>query len=92
LGAFDLVSGGAIANAALFALLRTPDIRGRCRVIDDDESALSNLNRNALLLRSGLGTAKVTDLARHGCDLQIEPLVERYRDGQPLAAVVLLGV
>ncbi len=92
LGAFDLVSGGAIANAALFALLRTPDIRGRCRVIDDDESALSNLNRNALLLRSGLGMAKVADLARNGGDLQIEPLVERYRDGQPLAAVVLLGV
>ena len=91
-GVFDLVSGGAIANAALFTLLRTPGILGRCRVIDNDESALSNLNRNALLLRSGVGRAKVEDLARHGHSLEIQPVVERYREGQFLGAVVLLGV
>lgn len=92
LGWFDLVSGGAIANSVLFALLRTPEVRGRCRVIDDDDAALSNLNRNALLLRSAVGTAKVRDLARYGHDLSIEPVSERYCEGQPVGPVVLLGV
>lgn len=92
LGTFDMVSGGAIANAALFVLLRLPEVSGVCRTWDDDEAALSNLNRNALLLRSAVGTSKVTDLARYGRGLKIEPVPVRFQAGHALGSTVLLGV
>jgi len=89
---FDFISGDAIANAALFALYRVPSIKGRGRVIDDDTSALSNLNRNALLVRSALGMLKVRDLARFGHGISLEPVAARYRQGMSLADTVLVGV
>lgn len=89
---FDLVSGGAIANAALFAAVRLPGVKGAGRVLDDDVSALSNLNRNALLLRSALDINKVTDLARRAVGLSIDPEPVRYVAGMPVAPTVLVGV
>lgn len=89
---FDLVSGGAIANAALFALARLPGVVGSGRVLDDDVSALSNLNRNALLVRSALEIAKVTDLARRAKGIAIDPEPVRYVMGMPVAPIVLVGV
>ena len=89
---FDVVSGGAIANAALFALLRLPGVRGRGRVLDDDASAMSNLNRNALLVRSALDRFKVVDLARFGGGLRLASDPVRFEDGMPLAPTVLVGV
>ena len=91
---FDIVSGGAIANALLFALLRVPGLVGHGRVLDDDLSALSNLNRNALLRRSAAGVHKVVDLAvlsrASGVTLASEPL--RFEAGMALAPTVLVGV
>ena len=95
LGRFDIVSGGAIANCLLHALYRCPGLAGKARVMDDDTSALSNLNRNALLRRSRLDDAKVDDLASYGGSLQVEPLVHRYGAGgdEPiLAPTVVVGV
>jgi molybdopterin/thiamine biosynthesis adenylyltransferase len=96
LGTFDIVSAGAIANALLFTLHRIPGALGSGRVIDDDESAESNLNRNALLRRSGIGLRKVDDLAGFSNGIAIEPLGLRYgrtaEDLVPLAPNVLLGV
>lgn len=92
LGAFDLVSGGAIANAVLFALYRLPGVAGSVNVLDDDVSALSNLNRNALLLRSAVGQDKVEDLARYGLGLRITPAPVRFAPGVPVGDVVLVGV
>jgi len=89
---FDLISGGAIANAVLFVLHRLPAIKGTGRVLDDDRSALSNLNRNALLVRSALGERKVDDLARFGGDLSVHPEPVRFEEGMPLAETVLIGV
>ena len=89
---FDLISGGAIANAVLFVLHRLPAIKGTCRVLDNDRSALSNLNRNALLVRSALGERKVDDLARFGGDLSVHPEPVRFEEGMPLAETVLIGV
>jgi hypothetical protein len=89
---FDIVSGGAIANAALFCLHRLPHVRGYGRVLDDDASALSNLNRNALLVRSAIGELKVRDLARFKTGITIEPVPARYREGMGLAEMVLVGV
>lgn len=96
LGQFDLVSAGAIGNAALHVLLRVPDARGTCRVIDHDASALTNLNRNALLRRSRLDEPKVGDLASYANSLAIEPVPHRFKgEGAPpiaLGDVVLVGV
>jgi hypothetical protein len=95
LGAFDMISGGAIANSALFALLRLPVVAGACRVLDDDASAMSNLNRNALLRRSRLGRKKVEDLASYASGLVIAGLALRFEAGLKdvkLADTVLVGV
>jgi molybdopterin/thiamine biosynthesis adenylyltransferase len=96
LATFDIVSAGAIANALLFTLHRLPGAVGSGRVMDDDESAESNLNRNALLRRSGIGLRKVDDLAGFSKGIAIEPLGLRYgrttEELVPLAANVLLGV
>lgn len=89
---FDLVSGGAIANAALFALLRLPNVQGSGRVIDHDRSGLSNLNRNALLRRSALEEFKVHDLALYGGGLKIEPMAVRFEGEMRLGSTVLVGV
>lgn len=89
---FTLVSGGAIANAALFALARLPGVAGEGRVLDDDVSALSNLNRNALLVRSALDVSKVSDLARRCRGISIDPAPLRYVKGMPIAPTALVGV
>ena len=41
----DLISGGAITNAALYALLRIPEITAAIRVIEPETLDLPNLNR-----------------------------------------------
>lgn len=98
LGSFDCVSGGAIIQAMLYALLRIPGIAGRARVIEPESSDISNLNRYALLRRSRVGTPKVDDLAYWASGgLSIQPVIARYdtdfqRKHQPLSSVVLVGV
>lgn len=89
---FDMVSGGAIANAALYVLFRLPDVSGSGRVIDHDRSGLSNLNRNALLRRSALEAFKVDDLAHFGRNLRLQPDPVRFEGDMPLATITLVGV
>jgi hypothetical protein len=57
-GEVDLVSGGAITNAALYVLLRIPGVTAAMRVIEPDLLDLSNLNRYALARRSVVGRPK----------------------------------
>jgi hypothetical protein len=97
LGQFDLISAGAITNSALFTLLRLPGVRGSCRVFDDDENELSNLNRNALLRRSDVVPlqSKVCTLAKFSGPIAIHPHKVRYDEnsrGLELARNVLVGV
>lgn len=92
----DLISGGALANAALYTLLRLPEVTGRMRVFDHDDSALSNLNRNMLLVRSRLDIKKVDDLARFSSGLLIRPLARQFDQAlaasEQLSSTVLVGV
>jgi molybdopterin/thiamine biosynthesis adenylyltransferase len=94
----DVISAGAITNAALFALSRWTDIQGQLRVIDKDFGEESNLNRYAMLRRRDLGTAKAQVLARSSTGaLTIEPVEERYTEEAlltigDLASRVLVGV
>ncbi len=79
LGAFDCISGGAIVQAALYALARIPGARGAVRIVEPDVSDMTNLNRNALLRRSRIGMAKAVDLAEMQLgEMRVTPIVARY--------------
>lgn len=102
LGTFDCVSGGAVTQAALFALGRIRDVQGHARIIEPDENGLTNLNRYALLRRSRLGMSKVDDLAAQAGAgafgaLTLAPVPLRFEEltlprPLPLAPAVLVGV
>lgn len=93
----DVVSAGAITNAALFALQREPHLHPRVRVFDDDVVQISNLNRYPLLNLGDLGAEKVRALAESAPGhWDIQPVSARL-DGTsvcrslPLAPHVIVG-
>lgn len=99
LGAFDIVSAGAITHALLYALSRIPGVRGNVRIIEPERSDWSNLNRYSFLLRSRLGDFKALDLATmlSVTGIVTEPILARFDEGllrtvSPLATRVLVGV
>jgi hypothetical protein len=94
LGNFDMVSAGAITQAALYALLRLPGVSGGGRVIDPEATELSNLNRYALLRRSTVDKSKPHLLQRLAeCALALVPVEARF-EGSALAlhSRVVVGV
>src|SRR5260370_11482179 len=96
-GTVDIISAGAISQAALYSLLRLPRLRMCGRVFDDDVTGLSNLNRNMLTEAKDVGLAKVLVVAqRCGANLRVEPVPSRfgaeYSGSKALSARVLVGV
>ena len=95
---FDVVSGGAICHAALYALARVPGLAASVRVIEPKTSDSPDLNRYALLRRSRLGVRKVDDLASQPLGgLHITGIPLNYGDSTceeigPLAPFILVGV
>jgi hypothetical protein len=63
LGEVDTISAGAISQAALYALLRIPNLQMSGRIFDDDLTAPSNLNRNMLSLTTDIHLPKVDVVA-----------------------------
>ena len=100
LGSFDTVSAGAIIQSALYALSRIPGVTANARVIEHDTNDLTNINRYALLRRSGVrpGTQKARYLSTLNLgSLEIEPIPLRYEARNrigigALARSVLVGV
>lgn len=96
LGAFDVVSGGAITNGLLYALTRIPSVRGLARVIEPDITDPTNLNRYMLLLTDRLGGAKVNQLSELDLGgLSVDPCLYRFEGEHMLGALsnrVLVGV
>ena len=97
LGRLDVISAGAISQAALYVLIRLPGVRVACRIFDDDTTAISNLNRNMLTVLSDVGIKKVWVVAdRCAGRLQLDPVDRRFPDGwsdnERLAPRVLIGV
>ncbi len=98
LGRFDAISGGAIIQAALYALSRIPGVTADARVIEQDTNDLTNINRYALLRRSGVGVPKAEYLSSLDLGgLQIQPIPLRYEAPNrarigALAPNVLVGV
>jgi molybdopterin/thiamine biosynthesis adenylyltransferase len=96
IGQVDLISAGAITQAALYALMRFPRIEMWGRVFDDDLTGVSNLNRNMLTLATDVGSPKVRVVAQSCAPkLQLEPLAKRFAGkilNRKLARRVLVGV
>jgi hypothetical protein len=75
----DFISGGAINSAALYALMRLPELSGIARVIEDDFVDVSNLNRGMLFLVSTLMQRKANVLASfEHATFPIVPHVARF--------------
>ena len=93
----DVISAGAISQAALFALARLPDIRMSGRIFDDDVTAASNLNRNMLTLATDVGVPKVMVAEKRcGPNLTLKPIEHRLRTAGSrrweLSGRVIVGV
>jgi hypothetical protein len=97
IGDVDFVSGGALTNGALHALLRVKGLRGRIRVLEPESLELSNLNRYVLGRKSDVGLRKADVLARYSTsNLTIEPVptkldVETISTLLPIAPAVVVG-
>jgi hypothetical protein len=93
-GSVDVISGGAVTHALLYALARIPKSRGEFRVIEPERGDLSNLNRYELLRRSHLDAFKACDLASLDLGgLKVVPTIERFPGRiTRLASTVLVGV
>lgn len=98
LGDVDMISGGAITNAALFVLLRMPGISGSMRIVEPDRLDISNLNRYSLARFSMLSRQKIDSLAVwDSMDLRITGLAEKLEtttlaELAPMARRILVGV
>lgn len=93
-GSFDLISAGAIINAAMYTLARIPEGSGTGRIFDFDHNELSNLNRNALLTRHGFELTKAEMLASAMPEgVTLKAVNARYDENSGLLAPrVLVGV
>jgi hypothetical protein len=96
LGAFDIISGGAMTNGLLYGLARLPSVTGVARVVEPDIAEASNLNRYALLTIEDLGKPKAERLAALDLGgLTLKPLPWRFKSPGSigvLAPRVLVGV
>jgi hypothetical protein len=97
LGAVDFISAGAISQAALYSLMRVPNLRMTGRVFDDDTTAPSNLNRNMLTTISDVGSDKVSVVAERCSPVfTLTQIPRRFAsdapEAQQMAPHVLVGV
>jgi hypothetical protein len=97
LGHVDFISGGAITNATIYALLRVPRLSAFLRVLEPETLDLTNLNRYPLARRSDVGKAKPAILECHSRgQIKISGVQDRFDDSWPnllgrLAPRVLVG-
>jgi hypothetical protein len=64
-GEVDIISAGAISQAALYVLMRLPKVQMSGRIFDDDLTGPSNLNPNMLTLVADVDSKKVQVVARN---------------------------
>lgn len=97
LGEVDIVSAGAISQAALYVLLRLPRLRIAGRIFDEDTTAPTNFNRNMLTLVGDTDSEKVRLVVdRCSPELDLTPRYERFvaeaAETRKMAPYVLVGV
>lgn len=97
LGRVDCISGGAIVNGALFALLRVPDLTAAVRVLEPQTGELSNVARY-LLMRAGRShlpkVEMLSEWSRPGFSIggqQVRVTAEAMPSLRPLAPAVIVG-
>jgi hypothetical protein len=76
IGETFLVGVGAIGNAAVWALARTPGLTGTLNLIDGEVVELSNLQRYVLATEASLGQCKV-DIAASAMHSDLESVSEQ---------------
>jgi hypothetical protein len=96
-GEVDIISAGAICQAALYALMRFPKVQMWGRIFDDDLTGESNLNRNMLTLVTDVDSKKVVVVAKRcSTEVRVEPIPYRFERTVlgvgKLAPRVLVGV
>jgi hypothetical protein len=92
LGDVDVISAGAITHGLLYTLLRVPGLKVAIRVLDDDITQASNVNRYQLLATDELDLAKVRHLESFSTStISIRGAHGRYEPGQSLSQTVLIG-
>lgn len=97
LGSVDFISAGAITQAVLYVLARLPGVKMQGRVLDDDSTALSNLNRNMLTMLEDVDVPKV-DVIVSRCrgHFPLDPVAQRFEPSRgtkiQLAPRVIVGV
>lgn len=97
-GTIDMISGGAIANAALYVLLLVRRLNADVRVIENDTLDLSNLNRYMLARHRHAKQAKTQILESYSTSaFKIDGVSVRYEEDTlsqigPLRERVLAGV
>lgn len=96
-GEVDIISAGAICQAALYALLRLPKVQMWGRIFDNDLTSASNLNRNMLTLVTDVDSKKVQVVAeRCTPKVRLETIPDRFMGKTSeignLAPRVLVGV
>jgi hypothetical protein len=93
-GSVDLVSAGAIGQAAMYVLLEVPGLKMFPRIFDDDVVDGTTLNRGMLTRSSDIGQRKVDVIARK-IESQAVP-VRLGRDAllryAPMSPSILVGV
>jgi hypothetical protein len=98
LGHVDVISGGAITNAAIYALLRIPGLSASLRVLEPETLDITNLNRYPLARHSDVGENKTTILECQTRDqIKISGIPDRFDNSWSdllgcLAPKVLVGV
>ena len=97
LGRVEVISGGAITNATIYALLRVPELSADLRVIEPETVDLTNLNRYPLARRSDKDQPKVRVLEGYSRgSFKISGVRARFDDSWPallrdLAPRILVG-
>jgi hypothetical protein len=97
LGEVDIVSAGAISQAALYVLLGLPQLRIAGRIFDDDTTSPTNFNRNMLTLVGDANSEKVRLVADRCLPaFDLTPKDQRFVADAPearqMAPFVLVGV
>jgi len=98
LGSFDIISGGAIAHAALYCLSRILGVEGSARVVEFDTADYTNLNRYMLLLMDDIPRLKAKQLSLLSLgQLEVQGIVGKFELAHEelmgrLARHVLVGV
>ena len=93
----DFISGGAITNAALFAMFRVPGVSGSIRLLEPDRLDVTNLNRYALARRHHVHEFKADVLASYAPPgVRLTPLHVLFDKStlpaiRPLAPMVAVG-